>query len=268
MNLAHVSTQLLYTTLPIWVSRSDGSSTFGTSFLFSMTVPGQQNAQLPLLVTCRHVLVGGERAHVEFVGRAGDLPNRMSRVRVEMPGEILLRYSDEVCDLAVIPIGGVVALSEAKGLPVFFRTVSQDLVPSEKTIEDLAALEEVVFIGYPSRLIDSQNATPIMRRGITASPVWNDFGGQPVFLIDAGVFPGSSGSPVFILNEGTYATPDGVTVGRRLLLLGVLSDTLLRTEPDKSNVYLGLGKVTKASRLMDLAEIALKHLLTTVSKDK
>ena len=57
--------------------------------------------------------------------------------------------------------------------------------------------EEIVFIGYPSGLRDEHNSTPLIRRGITASPIWNDFGNDPIFLIDAGVYPGSSGSPVF-----------------------------------------------------------------------
>ena len=86
---------------------------------------------------------------------------------------------------------------ESSGRPVFFRFITSDLVPDQSTIDELAAVEEITFIGYPSGLYDEHNVTPLVRRGITATPAWNDFQGEPTFLIDAGVFPGSSGSPVF-----------------------------------------------------------------------
>jgi len=121
-------------------------------------------------------------------------------------------------------------------------------------VADLAALEEVTFIGYPSGLYDEHNVTPITRKGITATPPWNDFQGQPAFLIDAGVFPGSSGSLVFIFNQGAYATRGGLTLGSRLLFMGVLTEAILRTEKDVPPVFLGIGRVTKASRLRQFAE--------------
>jgi hypothetical protein len=119
------------------------------------------------------------------------------------------------------------------------------VVPTQEAVDQLAAVEEVVFIGYPSGLRDERNSTPLIRRGITASPVWNDFGGDPVFLIDAGVYPGSSGSPVFILNQGAYATKDGLDVGSRLMFLGMVSQTMMRNEGGTS-AYLGLGRVIKS----------------------
>jgi len=83
---------------------------------------------------------------------------------------------------------------------------------------------------------------PIIRQGITATPIWNQFNGENVFLIDAGVFPGSSGSPVFIYNHGSYPTKDGIAIGNRLLFIGVISETMIRNEADAKS-YLDLGKV-------------------------
>ncbi|MFR3321383.1 MAG: hypothetical protein ACLTSZ_09905 [Lachnospiraceae bacterium] len=89
----------------------------------------------------------------------------------------------------------------------------QEYAAKEEQIEYFAAIEDITFIGYPSGLYDSVNKLPIIRQGITATPIWNQFNGENVFLIDAGVFPGSSGSPVFIYNHGSYPTKDGIAIG-------------------------------------------------------
>jgi hypothetical protein len=47
--------------------------------------------------------------------------------------------------------------------------LSDTLIPNQETLENLAALEDVVMVGYPSGLWDSVNNLPILRRGITAS---------------------------------------------------------------------------------------------------
>src|SRR5437763_136516 len=64
----------------------------------------------------------------------------------------------------------------------------------------------------------SAGPTSRLRRGIpgggvTANPLQADYDGRPVFLIDASVFPGSSGSPVVICNQGGFATRQGFAVG-------------------------------------------------------
>lgn len=61
------------------------------------------------------------------------------------------------------------------------------------------------------------------------------------------MYPGSSGSPVFIMNQGSYKTQQGITIGSRLMFLGVISETLIRREKSDQNTFLGLGKVIKSS---------------------
>jgi len=247
VNLNDISTQLLYTTAPLWVERRDGSQIFGTGFFYAVPLKAQPERQVVLLVTNHHVVENAARALVDLVERAGDGPKRGARVRVEMPGDAILRHTDAAVDLAMIPIGGVLNELEHAGKAIFFRSVAPELVPSDEAVEQLAAVEEITFIGYPSGLYDQRNVTPLVRRGITATPPWNDFQGQRAFLIDAGVFPGSSGSPVFILNQGAYATREGISLGNRLLFMGVLSEAIVRQEKDVPQVFLGLGKVIKAT---------------------
>lgn len=247
MNLNDISTQLLFTTVPIWVRKQSGTVT-GTAFLYNVPVPNDPGRSIPLLVTNHHVVEGAQEGVIELVERAGDQPQMQKRVRAKIESQLLLARVDPKLDVALVPIGPLLNQLDGAKRPVFFRSISPDLIPTTEALNDLAAVEEIVFIGYPSGLRDERNSTPLIRRGITATPAWNDFGGDPVFLIDAGVYPGSSGSPVLIFNQGAYATKDGLTVGNRLLFLGMVSQTMLRTE-GSGTAYLGLGRVVKATAL-------------------
>jgi hypothetical protein len=254
MNLEDISTQLLFTTVPVWTLRGDGTQSSGTGFILSLPVIGVTNQQVPLLVTNAHVVRGAQKGLLDFVERDGSGPKRGARLRIEVDSVTLTSFVDESIDLAIVPIGGLLNLLEQGGRPAYFRSVSLDVIPTDEVISNLGALEEITFIGYPSGLYDEHNVSPIIRRGITATPPWNDFQGLPAFLIDAGVFPGSCGSPVFILNQGAYATPGGLNVGSRLLFMGVLSEAILRTEANLPPVFLGIGRVIKAARVRQFAE--------------
>jgi len=253
VNLNDLSTQLLFTTVPIWVRSSKGTST-GTGFIYNVPVSNEPNRSIPLLVTNSHVVDGALDGVIELVERSGDQPVLQKRVRAQIDGRVLLARTDAKLDIALIPLGPLLNQLDQAGRPVFFRSLGPDIIPSQAVVNDLAALEEIVFIGYPSGLRDEHNSTPLVRRGITASPVWNDFGNDPVFLIDAGVYPGSSGSPVFIMNQGSYATKEGLTLGTRLLFLGVITSTMLRTEAT-GPAYLGLGRVVKSSSVKTAIEV-------------
>lgn len=262
MNIQDISTQLLFTTVPLYVDAGAEQRT-GTAFILSLPVPGVAESQFPLLVTNYHVVKGAKRGLIELVRREGSEPVRGQRVRVDIEGEALLQHIDVNNDLAMIPIGGLLNNLESGEQSVFFRSIAPELVPTAEQVSALAALEEVTFIGYPSGLYDEANSSPLIRRGITSTPVWNDFRGQPKFLIDAGVFPGSSGSPVFILNQGAYTSGQGLVVGNRLLFLGILSESIQRVETPESKVYLGLGVVTKSHVVMAMAEGVRSRLQPT-----
>lgn len=252
MNLDDISTQLLYTTVPIWTETSDNQAGVGTAFIYTIPITNSSGQGIPLLVTAAHTIKNARRALIEFSGRSGDLPSAEGRIHVEIDCEAFRLGISEELDVAAMPLGPVLNHLESQGRLVFFRSITREITPNEEMIADLAALEDVVFIGYPAGLRDQKNALPIIRRGITATPVWNNFQGSPQFLIDAGVFPGSSGSPVFILNQGSYSTRNGVTIGSRILFLGMISETLLReseNNADNNNTYLGIGVVLRSVEL-------------------
>lgn len=146
------------------------------------------------------------------------------------------------------------------------------------SIESLDALEDVVFIGYPNGIWDTQNYLPIIRRGITATPIMIDFQNAPQFLVDASVFPGSSGSPVFLYNTGTYQQKNGATVvGSRVLFLGVIASVFYREDTGRIEMMavptaavpvavfqqmINLGVVFKARTILEVVEIFISNQQT------
>jgi len=54
--------------------------------------------------------------------------------------------------------------------------------------------DDILSIGYPKAYYDSFNKFPTVKSGIIASRYGSNYGGKPYFIIDAKLFPGSSGS--------------------------------------------------------------------------
>jgi hypothetical protein len=253
MNINDLSTQLLYTTVPIFGIKGDGSQVSGTGFIFSIFDKEDSSRYIPLLITNHHVMDGIVNGFIEFSLEENNLPIKEKSIRVNFDGDVLKNKLGSL-DLIAIPLANALNNLRNSNINVFYRTISSDMIPNQNQIDELAALEQVTFIGYPSGLYDSYNKTSIIRQGITATPIWNNFKGEPIFLIDAGVFPGSSGSPVFIYNQGSYPTKDGIAIGSRILFVGVISETILR----QGTTYLDLGRVINSMSMYKELEKLMK----------
>lgn len=249
MNLRDISTQLLYTTVPIFGFKSNNEKVSGTGFVFAFKDENDPTRSMPFLITNHHVLEGVVKGFIEFAVHENGVPIKGKSTNVEFDHTVVTDMRVGELDIVAIPIAAAINDLANKGINVFFTSVSDDIIPNWEQVNDLAALEEITFIGYPSGLYDSYNVSPIIRRGITATPIWNDFKGEKMFLIDAGVFPGSSGSPVFIFNQGSYSTRNGLNVGSRILFVGVLTQSIVRND----QTFIGLGKVISSLEL-------IKHL--------
>ncbi len=252
MNLDDTATQLLYTTVPIWATDPNGNTISGTGFIFTYQKDDEMN--IPVVVTNKHVVEGASSGLIAVVRGANSQPSKNERITIELDGDLLKSKIHPKLDIAIFPFGPIVNELNSRGTAIFYKSITKDILPSPKVASELSAIEDVTFIGYPSGLYDRKNNTPVIRRGITASPFWNDFEGEPIFLIDAGVYPGSSGSPVFIYNRGSYPTPTGIGIGNRVIFLGVLAESIIRTEPDAARTYIGLGRVIKGDQVMAFIE--------------
>lgn len=250
MNINDISTQIIFITVPLWIEK-EGKIETGTGFFYIKKI--SENTSIPFIVTNHHVVSGAKKGFLSLIKKNGEEPILTEKITVEIPAEMLTRFKDEANDLAIFPIGPILNQLSNKNIEVFFRSIDETIIPKDSVLNDLSAIEEITFIGYPSGLYDRKNNTPIVRKGITATPVWNNFNGEHRFLIDAGVYPGSSGSPVLIINSGSYSTRNGITIGNRVLFLGVISKTFKRNE-NESQVYLGLGEVIHSSKVQELID--------------
>lgn len=114
--------------------------------------------------------------------------------------------------------------------------------------------DKTIRVQFDKSIIDGNKLGKLDLIAVPLAGTFNDFQNrnieiffrtlevEEVFLIDAGVFPGSSGSPVFIYNQGTYPVKDGIALGSRLIFVGVLSKTMLRDNAT-GKAYLNLGEV-------------------------
>ena len=256
MNIQDISTQLLYTTVPIFAHKQDGNISSGTGFIFSLLEDG--GASIPLLITNYHVLENSIAGFVELhIGDNGKPTNKS--IRVQFNNSIISGNRLGELDIIAIPLASTLIDFQNKGIDVFFRSVDQNMIPTTEQQQNFAAIENITFIGYPSSIYDEKNKISVIRQGITATPIWNDFKGEEVFLIDAGVFPGSSGSPVFIFNQGSYPTADGIAIGNRLLFVGVISQTMLINDQNGKD-YLNLGKVINSRAMYRELDTLIKKL--------
>lgn len=239
MNINDISTQLLYTTVPIYAKKSENVFSTGTGFIFS--IQENDTTSIPLLITNYHVLenvlVGLVELHIEKNG----LPTNKS-IKVQFDSSIIGSNKLGELDLIAVPMATTLTELKRKNINIFFRSVDKKMIPTDEQFENFSAIESITFIGYPSGLYDEKNKISIIRQGITATPIWNNFKGEEAFLIDAGVFPGSSGSPVFIYNQGSYPVKDGIAFGNRLQFIGIISQTVSKTSEDRKS-FLNLGKV-------------------------
>lgn len=258
MNIDNISTQLLFTTFPIWVEREKGQNSFGTGFIFNYKAG--EDKFIPFLITNNHVIDNATRIITEFVTAVDGKPNTKEKVKVELDVNKFRSFSNKELDISAIPIAPIINQLIESGKNIFYRVIDSNIIATKEQLDEFSAVEEITFIGYPNGLYDTENMLPIVRRGITATPIWNDFNNKKKFLIDAGVYPGSSGSPVFIFNQGSYSSGNGINIGTRLLFIGMLSDSVVRLENNVPSYYLGLGGVIKSEALVDFLESVVKTI--------
>lgn len=200
----------------------------GTGFF--VRVPVRNAPDQLILVSNRHVFIDEDLGPAETIRiitptRSESEPVVLvpgQRAVAIVPSPAIEAHVNPNIDVAVIGLNGVMMTDLNNP---FIKTIPIDMLFNDELINERDAIEQVTFIGYPDGLYDTVNMTPIARRGWTATPMSLDYEGEPIFLIDASVFEGSSGSPVFLVNVGGYTNRHGALIfdGPRVVLLGIVA---------------------------------------------
>jgi hypothetical protein len=258
--------KLLFSTIRIEGTNKDGDGSIGTGFMLEHEIPGY--GKEIFLVTNKHVVEGMEKAKLHFTRRIGDQPAIGNTFAFSCDagfGTTFHGHPDSKVDIAVLPVSYLFKVAKKRAdRDAFLMELSTKIIPSEEEVQKLDTISPVLFVGYPNGLYDAKHMIPIIRRGTTATPVELDYNGQPVFLIDASVFPGSSGSPVFSYTETWLG---GM---RDLRLLGIISSVYTQTETGELSVMPApTQKIiqVKIQQMLDLGVVVKAHLIVEAILD-
>jgi hypothetical protein len=274
MKLDTLAKQIMFSTVRIRRVAPNGKATIGTGFVFNAGTSLESNETVAILISNKHILEGASELEFDFLARnvdnsGPDLGRPPRKHRVVGPAvPTVFGHPDVDVDVAVMPFGDLILAMDESERP-YLLMLNWWHLPSASTLSQLDVIEELTFVGYPDGWMDEVHGTPIVRQAITATPVMLPFDGSPTFLVDGSIFGGSSGSPVFILNRGSWTGPQGLSLGDRLLLVGIIASTGIR----KSDLPVQVSKTpfVRLSQELDLGIAfsvqaiteAINHALTT-----
>lgn len=187
--------------------------------------PGWIKIEEQWLVTNKHVLINTHNElansitfHYRKITKEGScewLPITISGI--ELYNRCKFHKLDTV-DVAIIRVldllTSIIPEFHKKGEGIMSHgAVSERMFPGADKIS-VNVGDEALVIGYPKGYYDMFSKFPIVKSGVIASKWGAPFNGYPYFLIDAKLFPGSSGSLVisrptnFIIEKGQiYSRP-------------------------------------------------------------
>ena len=152
-------------------------------------------------------------------------------------------HPNEVVDVAVIDVGDLMKkCSYELNEDIFYpSSLTSDNLPISSPIE-INVTSDIVVASYPRGFYDDFNKFPILKSGIIASSWSLNFNGLPFFLIDAKLFPGSSG---------------GLVISKPIDI--ALIEGKIMHHESKQFVFLGVysGEPVYHSNLIDLEDITI-----------
>lgn len=265
-----ISERMMFNTVRLVAS--DRSS--GTGYFYNFVI---DNKIVPVIITNKHVVNYNSNETMTFYLHLRNGENESNEsYQVTLTLNWIFHSKKDLCFCFVNPVFEFV--KKQTGKDVFYIAIDETVLPSQKMLEELSALEELVMVGYPIGLWDKNNNFPIFRKGYTASHPAIDFNESGIGLVDMACFPGSSGSPIYILNEGGYKDKVGnLNWGQsRIIFIGTLfsgpiydaTGKLVVTDIPTSNqvveshtgIMVNLGYYIKSSEILEFKNI-IKEIL-------
>ena len=248
-----------YTTAKIDIEPPNAPKSIGTGFFYHTPLNDGSEYGITLLISNKHVFEDPQGKLIVTLNRKNEnnkravdaTPKFGDTLTFKMTGfdSLYFAHPDQEVDLACVNVSGITHTD------AFYHFLFKEfLTPIDHN--RVAVGSEVIFVGYPENRYDVVNNLPLIRKGSIASMPDIDFNGKGQIVIDAQIFPGSSGSPVF------------VEWGDKWSLLGVVSQTMIReaqlqTLPTNVQLgvqqILGLGIVIKQRHVQELIDHAVKE---------
>lgn len=216
-----ISEWLLSTTVKIETTIPGNARSSGTGFFFMFCIDEKKSCGIPAIVTNKHVIHNSIDGFLFFSAK-----NKKEPIVVKLDNfeKKWILHPDPSVDLAILPIGEILNSYKNKNQELLCSLLSsRDILDKNEMLDSVSMIEDITVVGYPDGIWDQCNNKPIVRKGITATPIQLDFEGNPLFLVDAAIYPGSSGSPVYLFNQGAYTSKNALIPGPRLKLLGIIS---------------------------------------------
>lgn len=272
MGRMSLSEMVTYSTVLIKCKYNNGTSGCGTGFIIGLCHNKETGDCIPALITNNHVVENSIETVFEFCrADANGNPLDTEPFTFRYSGIPWIKHPDKNVDLCCLPLGDALNHLDNTDTKIFILPLQTDMIPSTEQLNNLTAMEDVVMVGYPIGISDTYNHKPVIRRGITSTHPKKDYLGKKETLLDVSCYPGSSGSPVFILNQGAFSTPNGLNVGSRILLLGILYGghelnargvlqfvNLPSVPVPVTRIPINLGLMIKAERILEFEEIFMK----------
>lgn len=273
MDKMSLSEMITYSTVLIKCQYANGASGSGTGFIINLCTDKTTGQCVPVLITNNHVVENSIKTIFEFCKADKDgNPIDTEPFSFIYDGNAWIHHPDKDVDLRCLFLAETLTKLRDQNISVFYIPLETDLIPNEEKLSELSAIEDVVMVGYPIGLSDTYNHKPIIRRGITSSHPRKDYCGKKETLLDMACYPGSSGSPVFILNQGAFVIPNGMSLGNRIYLLGVLYGghefnaqgtlqfaNLPNVPVPVTHIPANLGLMIKAERILEF-EVMIKSI--------
>lgn len=235
----------------------------GTGFFYRF----KENSEgfTPVIVTNRHVLkdLAQFKINVHFSNNNQEKYHK----NLIFTEKHVIFHPNEKIDLAIVcNLGISSSMSDNESLNNYY--IGKDFLLNQEELRNVGTIEDILVIGYPNGIYDSQNNLPIVRHGITATDIRRNYMGESVFLIDSEIVKGSSGSPVFLFNRLGYYKNEEYILSWRIKLIGINSsvytqdwDTILFNQFNSvetnilTKIPIGLGVILKAHLINDFEDL-------------
>lgn len=216
------------------------------------------------IVTNKHVIENADEIEFHYSYSLEGIKGYYNdKIKIKLDEDSVINHPDSNIDLSVIMAKKLVEIVREKNQLFYFMGVTKAIRISEEELSSMETIQNLIMVGYPNGIWDEINNLPIMRQGVNATPLYQDYMGSPMFAVDIAVYPGSSGSPVFIYDKGTYLKNNEIKFGNRYKFVGIISQGPMNVTNINEEVavreMLHIGFAIKASELDVFEDLISKH---------